>query len=787
MKTILRNLISIFRRFKTAMLLNVLGLSIAFAAFIAISIQIRYERNFDRCYETSERLYRVNLQRTGVFATIFPRALVEAIIQSSPHIVAGTLLTPNFGGSGSFLSVDRNGERSGFKKYVSTCHASLPEMFAFEMVEGERDCLKDPEKIIIPQSLAQTLFGNDLALGQTIYAEEAIWAKSGKAFTVGGVYRDLPENTQLNNVIYTQMDAEYARDNFDMSNWPCYLLLDSPESARIVADNFNASFDFNKISDPTQKIELLPIADIYYEDGEADALIFKGGNREKSYLLLIIAILIIGVAAINYTNFSTALTPMRIKSINTQKVLGSSDRVLRRSLQVEAILISLLSWSIGLFIVFLFDRIQVLPFLNAPVNLIQNQSVVALSFCIAIATGWFAGLYPSYYVTSFPPALALKGSFGLSASGRKLRTVLIGIQFIVSIALIICAFFIQLQNRYMHNFSLGFEKDEVATVEISASLYNQNKEALVNRLKEYAGITDVAFAMDRVASKDSYSTSSAKINDDRFSYFAFIVSPNFLEVMGIPVIEGRSFNKSDGLSSDPVYIFNKFAKNKANMEIGTFTDAYNPGPLVGFTDDLKFSSVRKSDDVIAFMTGDFNVPMKHVYVRIAAGTNPYEVVDHIRKSIASLDPLYPAEVSFYDTIIDQLYQKELNLKNLVMLFSMLAILLSLIGVFGLVIFDTQYKRKEIALRKIHGATVSEILLMFNKAYLKIVLVCFVLGAPLAWYVIVRWQEGFAYKTPVYWWVFALAFLIVAGITLLIVNFQNWKAANANPINGIKSE
>ena len=339
----------------------------------------------------------------------------------------------------------------------------------------------------------------------------------------------------------------------------------------------------------------------------------------------------------------------------------------------------------------------------------------------------------------------------------------------------------------MHNFSLGFEKDEVATVEINTSLYLQNKEALVNRLKEFPGITDVAFAMDRVASKDSYSTSSTKINEDRFSYFAFIVSPNFLEVMGIPVVEGRGFNKGDALSTDPVYIFNSFARNKANMELGTFSDPYNPGPLVGFTDDLKFSSVRKSDDVIAFMTGNFNYPLKHVYMRIAAGTNPHAVVDHIRESIASLDPLYPVEVSFYDAIIDQLYQKELNLKNLVVLFSLLAILLSLIGVFGLVIFDTQYRRKEIALRKVHGATVSEILLMFNKAYLRIVLVCFVLGAPLAWYIVKRWQEGFAYKTPVHWWVFLMAFLIVTGITLLIVNFQNWKAANANPIEGIKTE
>ena len=184
-------------------------------------------------------------------------------------------------------------------------------------------------------------------------------------------------------------------------------------------------------------------------------------------LLFFIALLIIIVAAINFTNFSTSLTPMRIKSINTQKVLGSPDAVLRRALLAEAAIISMISWLLSLFIVWILGRTEALPFVDANLAIVSNLPVILLTGVVALFTGIVAGLYPSWYVTSFPPALVLKGSFGLSPSGRKLRTVLISIQFIVSILLIIGASFVRLQNNYMRGYSLGFDKDQIAIVRLS--------------------------------------------------------------------------------------------------------------------------------------------------------------------------------------------------------------------------------------------------------------------------------------------------------------------------------
>lgn len=290
MKTIIRNFLNVLRRFKMATTLNVAGLAVAFAAFIVILIQVNFERTFDCCHLTSGRIFRVDLTTPGTFGTILPRAFVEAVIQSSPHIEAGTLLTPSFGQNGVYFSIDRDGQPFGFKEIVTTCHATLPKIFAFPIVEGDIDCLKEPEKVMVPQSLVTKLFGEDSsAIGKTLRAEESIWTKSVKFLTIGAVYKDFPENTQLRNVIYTAIDPDYNVSNFGASNWICYLLLDDPAMADNVADNFNRHFDFKKIGHEDEQIRLVPLTDIYYRNETQDGGTFRSGNQEVTNLLFGIA------------------------------------------------------------------------------------------------------------------------------------------------------------------------------------------------------------------------------------------------------------------------------------------------------------------------------------------------------------------------------------------------------------------------------------------------------------------------------------------------------------------
>ncbi|WP_449038928.1 ABC transporter permease [Parabacteroides goldsteinii] len=790
MKTILRNFFSVLRRFSLAAFLNVAGLAVAFATFIIIMIQISFERNFDRCHPTADRIYRVELSgevveaEAGTFSRILPRGLIEAVIGSSPHIEAGSLIFPY--SPAIYFTVTSNGEREGYHELIQTCHPALTHVFDFPIIEGDIDCLNDPEKLILPESMARKIFGKQSAVGKALHAEEQIMSKNVRDFTVGAVYKDFPENTQIRNLIYTGIDNT-MRENFGSSSFICFLLLDNPESARLVTDNFNANFDFSKLGSGKVQIKLTPLTDIYYMNESQDGTIFRSGNKEVTWLLFFIALLIIIVAAINFTNFNTSLTPMRIRSINTQKVLGSPDCVLRRALLAEAAITSLVAWLASLFIVHVLASTGTMPFIEADLSIIDNLPIVLLTGVIALVTGILAGLYPSWYVTSFPPALVLKGSFGLSPSGRKLRTVLIGIQYVVSILLIISACFVHLQNKYMRGYSLGFDKDQIAIVPLSSDLYIKSHETYVNRLKEFSGIEDVAFSLEKVGSQDGYSTNSGSVKENDFHFFMIFVSANFLRVMGIPVEEGRDFYPADEMAETPSYIFNCTAKQEVGMEVGDKMDSWASGDIVGLTGNVKFTSLREGESNIGFVTGKLPYPLTTSYIRLKAGADVDATVSHIYKTLADIDPAYPVEIEFYDAVFNELYHKEENLRSLITVFSLLAIIISLVGVFNLVVFDTQYRRKEIGLRKVHGATIGEVLKMLNSSYIYIVLICFVLAVPVGYYGINKWLESFAYKTPMFWWVYPLALLIVLTITVGTVTYQSWQAAKANPVDSLKSE
>lgn len=788
--SIVRNLINTLKHFKSASIFNVLGLSVAFAAFTVILIQLNYERNFDRGYSTSDRIFRVLVPSDNLFSVILPRPFIEDVMQSSPHIEAATLINPYIGDI--YYSVTDAGQKKGFRSVFVTCSPGITHVFDFHILEGDRDCLTKPEYIIIPRSLASTLFGKESAVGKSLRAEERIWSKNRTDFIIGAVYEDLPDNTQINNSIYTAMDADFAMDQWSASNYICYLLLDDKNSEKNVIDNFNKNYDFSKINredfgTKRDKITLTPLPDIYYLDEAQDGSIIKSGNRETAKLILGIAVLIIVVAAINFMNFSTSLAPVRMKNINTRKVLGCSDNILRISIVLEAVVIAVLSFVLSIFYIWILNYTSILSFIDADLSITYNMPVVLLCGIISIITGILVGLYPAFYMTSFPPAMVLKGDFGLSITGRKLRTILIGFQFVVSIGLVIAASFIWLQNKYMQNYSLGFDKDQIAIVELNSTLYNNNKEEYVSELKRFPDIEDVAFSMQKLGSQDHYSTSGIKYKDNELTFFMLSVSWNFFKVMGIPVIAGREPSPGDESAGKYVMYYNKDAWKKFDLEIDdSFMHFGVNSELAGFVDNTKFTSLRRENENLAFTLGT-SATLPVSYVRLRAGTDYHAAIEHMRKTLQKIDPAYPFEVEFYDTLFGQLYNKEVKLNKMITVFCILAILISIVGVFGLVIFETEYRRKEIGIRKVFGSSILEILGMLNKLYAGIIVVCFIIAVPVVYYGISKWLEGFAYKTPLYWWVFPLGGLSILTITLSVVTFQSRKAALENPVDSIKSE
>jgi putative ABC transport system permease protein len=766
--------------------LNILGLSVAFTAFIAIMIQVRFEYNFDGYHPDSNRIYRVDIRKDGEPSPILPRAFADAIIASSPHIREATIITPIDEWIGNvYVSTGEEANEKGFREPVETCYPEITKIFGFKFTEGDPNCLKDPEKVIIPQSMAHRMFGNEAATGKLLHVKERLWTKENKDLTVGGVYKDFPENTQIKNVIYTEIDDSQKND-WMSQNYILYLLFDSDNEAALFEANFNKTFDFSPLNSSSKiSIDLMPLRDIYFSQTG-----FRSGNENTVRILFAIALLVIIIAAINYMNFSIAMTPMRIRSLNTQKILGSSTAALRTSLVCEAVVLSVISWVVSLFILILLTRSNLLSFFDADLNLENNIPLLPVSGIMALLIGFFTGLYPAFYATSFQPALVLNGNFGLSPAGRKLRTFLIGFQYIISISLIIAAIFMQKQNRFLQNYNQGFDKEQIAIVQLNGKIYGESKDFYVNQLKEYSGIEDVAFSKQKLGASDGYTQYGFRYKDKAFGGYTLEVSDNFPNVMKIAIPEGRSFMPSDAAGGNIAFILNRPLQKKTGITAGETIEMSSWNipvcNVVGIAGDVKFTSLRQGEDAILFLFGSHDaLPVS--YVRLKAGTNPFDAMNHIRKTVGSIDPAFPVEVEFYDEVLNNLYKKEVNLNKSISILSCLTIIISIVGIFGLVLFETQYRRKEIGIRKVFGSTTREILVLFNMTYFRILCICFVIAAPIACFSVSRWLSNFAYKTELSWWIFPVAFLIVFLLTAITVTFQNRKTANGNPVESIKND
>lgn len=568
-----------------------------------------------------------------------------------------------------------------------------------------------------------------------------------------------------------------------------YVTLDDPLNKEEVLDHFNKTFDFAKSQMGSAQeiaLRLTPLKDVYYTHDTTFDFNPKG-HRETNYVLLGIAFLILFIAGINFTNLTTSLIPLRLKTINTHRVLGCSIYKLRAISLIESIVICLISYILALFIVNDLSYTPIANWVDVDIRLSQYKGLILLTALIAILTGCLAGLYPAIRSTSYAPALVLKGSFGLSPKGKKVRVALIGFQYTVSIALIIVTLFMGLQNHFMTSSEqLGFNKDQVAIVNLTPEIYAKHKPQYIQKLKDYPGIEDVAFSVYELSKEDDMIDLEYARHEDKDVFFkVFYASENFLSVMDIQVEEGRDFTREDLNKAQSDYIINPAAERDFHLHPG---DRFNDRTVLGVSKDFRFNSCRIASSPFVFaLNNDIPNPKLVSYIRFNSKTNLQEAVAHVRETLKEIDPTFPFEISFYNTILNNLYQKEQTLGKLISLFGIMAILISIVGVFGLVLFETQYRRKEIGIRKINGATTGQILLMFNKTYIRIVSVCFIISIPIAWMGTQQWLENFAYKTPLHLWVFIVAFLIILSVTIGTVTFRNWQAANENPVNSVKSE
>lgn len=787
MRTILKNFLNVIRRFKMATLLNVLGLSIAFTAFVIIMMQWHYDQTFDRSNKYAETIFRLDMvdQERGQGA-IISRPMAEAFTQSSPHIVAGAITDTGTGTM--FFHVQEKNERRSYQELTTRVTPEMTDVFYFTMTEGNANALRDPEKVLIPRSLAEKIFKGEPAVGKFLIDTHF-------TYTVGGVYEDFPKNSSMRNVIYFSL-ADENLHSWDNWNYSFFIRVDRPENAAGLIDNFkkhfavpeNSGSDFSW-DEAGIDLRLEPLTNLHF-CGQVLYDSTPKTSRQTLLVLLTIAIVIVLIAGINFTNFSTALAPIRIKSINTQKVLGGSQSFIRLALLMEAVMICLMSYLLALLWVYMAKDTMVADLVEVDMSLMNHTSLLLYTLLLAIGLGVCAGLYPAFYMTSFQPALVLKGAFGLSPKGKRLRNGLIGIQYIASFALIISSIFMYLQNYYMNHTSLGYEKEALIVTNINQKL-QKSYQAFTSQLKNFSGIEDVTYAEVLLSSSDQYMHWGRDFHNQQINYQCLPVDASFLRVLGIQITDGRDFEEGDMKTTYGAYVFNEAARAKYNFKVNDMIDSAR---IVGFMPDIKFASFRMEVTPMAFFVwgnkrwGRATEGRLYNYAYIKVKSSDLgAAINQVKATLKNFDPEYPFNVRFFDNVLNELYGKEQRLSNLITLFSLIAVLISIVGVFGLVVFDSEYRKKEIGVRKVLGSTTRQIIILFNKTYIRILCLCFVVAVPIAWYGISRWLENFAYKIPMYLWVYVAAFLIILVITILTVTFQNWRAANENPVHSIKNE
>ena len=808
----IRNFLTLLRRYTTSSVLNIVGMAVAFAAVYLIAVQVKFDLSYNRVIKNSERIYRLehrSWSEEGRWEWYWNRRIPTEMCAACPEVEASGAIdmTGSYGNSQyqNEYSIKRNSTIENFTIGVCGTELSGLAVFPFEFIAGGIDEeFKAFQGMIISESVAKRC---NLSVGDRINSGRG--AVSQKQLVISGIYKDFPKpSTIAHSEAYVIM-PEYGPE--DEHNWgnSYYVLLRegaSREEAEqrmldyIIDDCKKRGFS---VEEQKEQLELItprlnPIADLYFADDTSPE--WMHGSRTTTYTLIAIAVLILIISFINFVNFFFALIPSRIRAVNNYKAFGAPTAKLRLNFLFETVGLILVSLFGAVVIVVLFADTPLKEYISTSVAIDENWSLAGGLVIGTLLLGIVVSLYPAWYITKFSPAFVIKGDFSASKSGRILRYTLVGVQYTISIVLIICSLFVYRQHQYMLTKEMGFDKENLLVATLPYEAVNgpwtdvldyTKRDALIDRLMHNPQIKDIAMSRGQLT-QSMMSWTRPMPNGSEHEFRVHVVSHNFLQVMGIDIVEGRDFMPSDELTETGALIFNQAAAKAFELTAESAIDghiSWAKTPVVGICKDFNFQSAHYDVRPFAFLIyGKYGFDLPRIaYIRTVAGADIAELRKHIIDTVLDISPNSDPEkikVRFFSNELEMVYQREDKLSTLVTLFSFLSIVISIIGVFGLVLFETQYRRREIGIRRVHGASVGEILSLFNRKYLYIVAICSAVAIPVSYYIIDQWMQQYVYRTPMSWWVYALAVGVILLITIVTVSLRSWSAANENPTNSI---
>ena len=800
MKIAFHNFLTTLRRYKTSSLLNIVGLTMAFTAFYVILVQVRWEMTFNRAIPEAERIYLVAplspFDETE-YSINSPRPEGEQLIAQSPEIVAGGCIRPWHWEQPVW--VRRGGDLLRLQGSFNEVSAGFVETMGLQALEGELKALKQPNSVALARSQAERL---GLRVGDVLWFGDEENRRPEVQKEVVAVYEDFPANSTFADVVGLQDVGDQDLDA--PNNWnDCYFVRLQPAAdpetvarrwsefhltiyrdyLERMAAVWNEEISEEEMNDP-RACTLIPLDELYFDRRVADSMgAFSSGSTTLTYSLLSVAVLVILIALINFVNFFFALLPVRLRAVNILKVFGAPNASLRFSFLFEALGFVLIAQLCAWYVAIALKGTEFASYVSSSLALGDNLPVLGISLGVSLVAALVAGSFPAWYITSFNPAMAAKGSFVGSAAGRRFRVALLGVQFVIAIGLIVFSISSLLQQRYVRRYDLGFNHERVLTFRTASQRISSADRfaAFASALEQDPQIVGVTAGQGPLVA-GTFSIWGRKVADEEVMIHVRPVRSNFLDVLGIPVLAGEDFKPGYDRDTTLHYIVNDLLARKG-AGLGYRLD---DGNVVGICPDFHFRPLQYPVAPFAFVTipGD----MEYFFVRMAAGADSDAVCDHIRRTVERLDPdCEPVEIRFMDEEINAQYARERRIATIVGLFTVLAVVIALMGVFGIVLFETQHRRREVAIRKVMGATTREVLRLFNRRYVVLVTVCFLLAAPVGYWIVDRWLGSFAYRTPIRWWVFAAAFVAVLLVTIGTVTFCSWRTANENPADCVKSE
>ncbi len=769
---------------------NIIGLALGMACCLAISVFVWNELHYDSFHKNQAAIFRItekqNQAGTMYNVAVTPGPLAPELQKDFPEIVN----TVRFG---NWSGMIKNGSQVFEEKNILLTENAMFHIFDFPLLKGNpATALLSPNEIVITANTAEKYFGKDW-LNNPALIGQTFRLNNETDFKLAGVVQNPPINSSIRFDVLLPLAYLFNSDSWsnkwNSNNYHTYLQLRSGTDVPSFTKKIEGQLaKYNPETKDQLQLQSLKAQYLYSAfDFNTD----WGKRSDIKYIKIFggIGILLLIIACVNFVNLSTARSLKRSLEVGVRKVNGASRKQLIAQFLIESLLMAILA---GLAAVLILYAVQpLLQKLAGNTFEINFSGVLFLSFFLLfiVTIGFAAGIYPAFVLSAFKPVGVLKGS-GAHPTGRTFQRVLVVFQFAISVTLMVCTFFMYRQLQFMRDKDLGFDKEQLMNVRLTGQLKGKSY-LLKNELDQQPSIRATAPATVQMVNVDnsSYVEWEGMQADDKFLITQANVNPDFIPALGLKLMSGENFTPQK--SNDTInYIVNESAVKRMGYTVDnaigkkvTFWGA--KGAIIGVVKDFHFKSLASGIEpfILRYQPQDnyFNLFVKTLPGKTA------EAINQLQKIYRKYEPDTPVEFSFVDEAINESYRDERRTAAFILLFACLTVFVGCLGLFGLTVFATEQRKKEVGIRKVLGAGVASIITLLSKDFLKLVIIATLVAIPAAWFISSSWLQGYAYRVSMEWWIFSLAAGIVCSFSLITTSIHAFKAAVEKPVNSLRTE